>query len=116
MARTRVDLPDALCPMMPMPSPAFAWKDASRTKGVRDAGGPSVRFSTESWRAGRGRSSTVAGAGMAWRTPARRVQLARAERNERHWLIASSTGASARALRIELAMMMPPVACPLMTR
>ena len=54
-------------------------------------------------------------AGIEPRRPFSRRQLWRAEMKLRQWARVTSTGASAREVRIELAMMMPAVACWLIT-
>ena len=114
-SRASEDLPDALGPMMPSPLPARSTKLTSCTTSFCTPGGAAETFSTarfatgacsgiRSFCAGNTASSRFSRA-QPWRAAWKPFQLA----------IARSTGASARADRIEPAMMMPAEACWLMT-
>jgi hypothetical protein len=65
---------------------------------------------------GLGSSIRGGSAGIMVSRPLRRRQLWRAATKPRQCAIATSTGANARDVRIELAMMMPAEACWLITR
>ena len=117
-ARASDDLPEALGPMMPRPLPALSEKVDILHDEALDAG----RRSRSRPRPRRSRSAAAAAIGGFPRRAApraarsRRFQLWRAATKPRQLAIASSTGASAREVRIELAMMMPAVACCSITR
>ena len=116
-ARASEDLPEALGPMMPSPLPALSEKATSCTTKRWTPGGVALTPSTEKVALGRG---SAIGASPRRAAPprarSRRFQLWRAATKPRQLAIASSTGASAREVRIELAMMMPAVACCSITR
>ena len=106
----------ALAPITPSPSPALSEKLAScRTKRCRP-GGIALAPSTESETLGRGSAKGCACSGNAAKSSRSRFQLWRAATKPRQLAIASSTGASAREVRIELAMITPAVACCSITR
>ena len=113
--RTSDDLPDPLGPMMPTPWPASTTNATSCTTIFCWPGGAMASVSTCSLFAGGSSWVTWACAGTAANMRLSRCQLWRAPTKFFQCAIARSTGASARALRIELAMIMPPVACWLMT-
>ncbi len=116
MSRASDDLPDALGPMMPSACPAFNTKLTSCTTTRCTPGGAAATLSTIRFVRGAG---SVIGSPSCASTPSnsdRRRQLWRADTKAFQLAIASSTGASARETRIELAMMMPAVACCWMTR
>ena len=116
MTRTSEDLPAPLGPMTPRALPAFRVKLTSTTDGRFEAGGTTARFSTLSaaFGAGSGIGSSVSGnwasrrlrRRQAWRLATKPFQLA----------TSISTGCSARAPRIEAAMITPNEAWLTMTR
>ena len=107
MARARDDLPDALGPITPSAWPALSWKATPWTTSRWLPGGFTLTASSVSEAAGVGSSMRAGSAGSMPSRPLRRRQLWRAAMKPRQLAIATSTGASARDVRIELAMMMP---------
>ena len=114
--RASDDFPDALGPMMPRPLPALSAKATSCTTGLRLPGGTALAASTDRLARGRGNASGALRAGIATRSSFNRRQAWRAATKPFQLAIATSTGARAREVRIELAMMMPAEACCCNTR
>ncbi len=108
--RARQLFPDPLGPMTPRPLPACSDRLTSWIATFSLPGGTTATPSTARLLTG-GRSAigAICEGSMASRS-VRRFQLCRAPTKPRQLAIARSTGASARALRIEPAMMMPGVA------
>src|SRR6266568_4734440 len=109
--RAREDLPDALGPITPRALPLCNLRDRSRTTGFSAPGGTTLAFSTTIVLCGGGNGIGSTCDGSAAKSRLSRSQLCRAETQPRQWAIAISMGASARALRIEPAMMIPADAC-----
>ncbi|GJD59722.1 hypothetical protein IFDJLNFL_5653 [Methylobacterium dankookense] len=110
------DLPEPLAPMTPSPSPARSEKVASSTRACSSPGAVTVTASTRTLSQGGGRATLNRSLGNEARKALRRPQPCRAATSDFQCATASSTGARARATRIELAIMMPPVASPAITR
>jgi hypothetical protein len=109
-------LPDALGPMMPRPFPADSAKLTSWTIAFWSPGATIEIASTESLLTGGCSRVGADRCGMVCSSWLSRCQLCRAATKLFQCAIARSTGASARALRIEPAMMMPAVASWWITR
>jgi hypothetical protein len=114
--RASEDLPDALGPITPRPLPALSVKATSCTTKRCAPGGAALTPSTLSAALGRGSCSGASRGGNAAMSSISRFQLWRAATKPRQLAIASSTGARAREVRIEPAMITPAVACCWMTR
>src|SRR5258708_37242713 len=108
--RARHDLPDALGPMIPSPWPDFNWNATSCTTARLVPGGTTLTVPTAREWLGRGRAMRAQSPGILSMRSLRRRQLCRADTNPLHWDTASSTGASARDVRIDDAIMTPAVA------
>ena len=102
--------------MTPSPLPALSEKATSCTTKRWAPGGVALTPSTERVARGRGSAIGASRVGQRRQELGKRFQLWRAATKPRQLAIASSTGASAREARIELAMMMPAVACCSITR
>ena len=116
MARTSDDLPDALGPTMPSPWPGFSAKEASCTTTCCSPGGATVMTSTARALHGGGSGVFSSSAGSCAQCCCRRFQPCRAATMPFQWAMASSTGASARDVRIAPAMMIPALASCSITR
>ena len=115
-ARISDDLPEPLGPITPRPLPASSAKVTSCTMRRWSPGGTMATPSTERRLVGACNWVGIVCAGICSSRRVRRCQLWRAATKAFQCAIASSTGASARAERIEPAMMMPAVASWWMTR
>ena len=110
-------LPDALAPSSASPMPAFSVKEMFWTIGLSVPGAATASSCTESSRQGRG--SITGGAGgfaVALQMSRSRVMPWRAATSCFQLPSATSTGASARPIMIEEAIMMPPEALSATTR
>src|SRR5262245_5942639 len=102
IARTRDDLPEPLGPAIASALPALSLKLAPRTTGLWAPGGVTLNPSIASTWAGAGSSSRAAGAGIAENRSSSRRQPWRAATKPFQLAIATSIGAKARPVRIEL--------------
>ena len=96
--------------MMPRPWPASSLKPTSWTTIFWTPGGEALTLSTVSRCVGACSAIGSVRAGMTDSSAFNRCQLCRAATKPLQLAMARSTGASARALRIDPAMMMPAVA------
>src|SRR5262249_44501326 len=115
-ARASVDLPEALGPMIPSALPAFTANATPCTAGFSDPGGVTLIVSTISACDGAGNCNFETSGGNTRNNADNRDQLCRATTKPFQLTIHMSTGARARPVRIELAMMIPAVASPRITR
>ena len=115
-ALTSDDFPEALGPMMPSAWPASSVKLMPWTTVRFDPGGTTAILSADRFAAGFGNWRTSSVPGTSLNRPLSRCQPWRAATNPFQLAIAVSAGASALPLMMELAMMMPAVACCSMTR
>src|ERR1700758_3073676 len=109
--RASDDFPEALGPMTPRPFPLCNFRDKLSMTGFCAPGGTTVAFSTARTSLGGCNGTGSMSGGSVANNRLSRSQLCRAEAQPLQWAIAISIGANARALRIELAMMIPADAC-----
>jgi hypothetical protein len=109
--RANDDFPDALGPITPSALPRWSLSESSRTTVLCSPGGITLALSTTSVLCGASRGIGSLSAGILASNSRSRPQLCRAATQLRQCAIAMSTGASARALSMEPAMMMPAEAC-----
>ena len=110
-------LPDALAPSSASPMPAFRANETFRTIGLSAPGGATTKFCTVSSRLGRGSTTGGAfGAAVTLQISRRRVRPWRAATSCFQVPSATSTGASARPIMIDDAIMTPPDALSATTR
>src|SRR4029078_7899970 len=104
-------LPEALAPRSASPIPALSENETLETIALVDPGAATDSSLTESSRHGRGNSTGGGGgAAVAMQISRRRAMPWRAAASCFHELSAISTGASARPIMIEEAIMTPPEA------
>ncbi len=112
IARTSDDLPEALGPMTPTPWPALSWKATPcTTRRLVARRADAHRLDRQRLLRPGSSMRGVLGRHRAEQAVQPPPALARRRRSRCQCAMATSTGASARAVRIELAMMMPAVAC-----
>ncbi|MNL43039.1 hypothetical protein D3C87_1655300 [compost metagenome] len=108
--RERVDFPEPDGPMTPSAFPAVMTKPRPATVGFFSPGGMMVTFSTFNSLSGFGSAIAVAVTGICAKSSLSRAQLWRAATKDFQLDMARSTGAKARPIMIELAIITPPEA------
>ena len=96
---------------MPSPWPAFSWNVISCTTSLFVPGGTMLTVSSAREWAGVGRAKRGGSGGDLGHEIIEALPALPRRDEALQCVMASSTGASARAVRIALAMMMPAVAC-----
>ncbi|MNY40708.1 hypothetical protein D3C86_1754660 [compost metagenome] len=108
--RESVDLPEPEGPITPSAFPALTTKPRPVTVGFLSPGGTMVTFSTRNSFSGFGSAMAAALAGICAKSSLSRAQLWRAATKDFQLEMARSTGAKARPIMIELAIITPPEA------
>ena len=108
-ARARVDLPEALGPMMPTTWPAGTEKLIPLIIGVLPPGALTIRFSTNTWPSGAGKDMRSGSDCCLSRISFKRAYCERALMNPFQLPMIKSSGASARPSKTEPAITKPPL-------
>ena len=112
MARASVDLPEAETPITPSAWPGSSVRSRPRRLGLLCSGGTMVSACTSSRPRGRGRAVGSSCSGVVSSSFCRFAQPCRARSTSGQPPIACSTGASARPIRIEPAIIAPALISP----